>query len=130
MSELKFEGLIDTSDPKEVKAWLAFFQVLAGEETAKAAPKKRATKKEVDSPDTTSGTLQEKIIVKGETHAGAAEFDENVFSIDEVRTLVAAKAKAYKVEIKAKLGELDALNVSKLEAAKYPEFMEFLNALA
>lgn len=49
--------------------------------------------------------------------------------INDVREVVAKKAAAHRTEMKAKLKQLGADNVTKLDPAKYGEFLTFLNSL-
>ena len=51
-------------------------------------------------------------------------------SIDDVRTVVASKAAAHRNEVKAKLTELGAKNVTTLDPSKYQELVDYLNTLA
>lgn len=52
------------------------------------------------------------------------------YKIEEVREKLKEKVGEHREEIKAKLSELGAPNVSNLNPEKYNEFMEFLNGLA
>ena len=49
--------------------------------------------------------------------------------VEDVRALLAEKVDDHRVEIKKKLTELGAPNVSALDPEKYGEFMEFLKSL-
>ena len=51
-------------------------------------------------------------------------------TIAEVRQVVASKAAAHRAEVKAKLTELGASNVTTLEPSKYQELVDYLNSLA
>ena len=51
-------------------------------------------------------------------------------SIDDVRKVVASKAAAHRNEVKAKLTELGAKNVTTLDPSKYQELVDYLNTLA
>jgi hypothetical protein len=51
-------------------------------------------------------------------------------SIDDVRKVVASKAAAHRDEVKAKLTELGAKNVTTLDPGKYQELVDYLNTLA
>lgn len=51
-------------------------------------------------------------------------------SIDDVRKVVASKAAAHRDEVKAKLTELGAKNVTTLDPDKYQELVDYLNTLA
>ena len=51
-------------------------------------------------------------------------------TIDDVRKVVASKAAAHRDEVKAKLTELGAKNVTTLDPCKYQELVDYLNTLA
>lgn len=55
--------------------------------------------------------------------------EEPAVKVEDVRALVAEKARDHRVEVKAKLSELGAANVTTLDASKYEEFVEFLSGL-
>lgn len=58
-----------------------------------------------------------------------AQNAEAEVTIEMVRKVVAAKSGTHKEELRAKLTECGAKNVSTLEPAKYKEFYEFAKAL-
>ena len=51
-------------------------------------------------------------------------------TIDDVRKVVASKAAAHRDEVKAKLTELGAKNVTTLDPSKYQALVDYLNTLA
>ena len=51
-------------------------------------------------------------------------------TIDDVRKVVASKAAAHRNEVKAKLTELGAKNVTTLDPGKYQALVDYLNTLA
>ena len=51
-------------------------------------------------------------------------------SIDDVRKVVASKAAAHRAEVKEKLTELGAKNVTTLDPSKYQELVDYLNTLS
>ena len=51
-------------------------------------------------------------------------------TIDDVRKVVVSKAAAHRDEVKAKLTELGAKNVTTLDPSKYQELVDYLNTLA
>lgn len=57
------------------------------------------------------------------------ETTESTVKVEDVRALVAEKARDHRAEVKAKLSELGAANVTTLEESKYQEFVDFLSAL-
>ena len=50
-------------------------------------------------------------------------------TIDDVRKVVASKAAAHRDEVKSKLTELGAKNVTTLDPGKYQELVDYLNTL-
>ena len=57
------------------------------------------------------------------------ENENQGISIDDVRKALALKVADHRPEIKAKLEELGAVSVTKLDESKYPEMLDFLNTL-
>ena len=70
-----------------------------------------------------------KSIMPGTVKAPAAPAAP-ALSIDDVRKVVASKAAAHRDEVKAKLTELGAKNVTTLDPSKYQELVDYLNTLA
>lgn len=54
---------------------------------------------------------------------------DNEITVEDVRKLVSSKAKKFRDEIKAKLSEYGANNVTLLDDKHYPDFQEFLTNL-
>lgn len=54
----------------------------------------------------------------------------STLTIDDVRKVVASKAAAHRNEVKAKLTELGAKNVTTLDPSKYQALVDYLNTLA
>ena len=67
-----------------------------------------------------------KSIIPGAVKAPAAP----TLAIDDVRKVVASKAAAHRDEVKAKLTELGAKNVTTLDPGKYQALVDYLNTLA
>lgn len=63
------------------------------------------------------------------TPAKPAEKEETMYSIEDVRKLLAQKVITHRDEIKSKLSDLGAPNVSSLKPDLYPEMVTFLNSL-
>ena len=55
--------------------------------------------------------------------------DKTEPSIEDVRKALASKVANHRAEIKDKLDELGAPSVTKLDPAKYPEMLDYLNSL-
>lgn len=84
---------------------------------------KEATPKKETAPKKETTPKEE----KPKEEAPAADSSE--ITIEMVREALAKKVGSHRNDIKAKLTELEAKNVTNLEAAKYPEFLDFLNSL-
>ena len=54
----------------------------------------------------------------------------STLTINDVRKVVASKAAAHRNEVKAKLTELGAKNVTTLDPSKYQALVDYLNTLA
>ena len=59
----------------------------------------------------------------------APKAPDNAPTIEDVRKALASKVSNHREEIKAKLDELGAPSVTKLDPEKYPEMLNFLNSL-
>lgn len=111
--KIKFEVIIESGDQKHVKAMNAFMKAVSDTATAEPEEKKPAGKKP-----------------KEEKPAEAPEpAEETTITVKDLRALISKKVEEHRKEIKAKLEELGANNVSSLEEDDYEEFMEFLNDL-
>jgi hypothetical protein len=62
--------------------------------------------------------------------AKSVQTEANEISIDDVRKLLASKINDNRPAIKDKLSELGAPSVTKLDPAKYSDFVSFLNSLS
>ena len=62
--------------------------------------------------------------------AQAAQAAQAALTIDDVRKVVASKAAAHRDEVKAKLTELGAKNVTTLDPGKYQALVDYINTLA
>lgn len=104
MNTVKIEVSINPNDDKQLKATLAFLKAIGASapEVAKKAPVKEEAEKEAEP-------VEEKIEIK------------------DVRALLSKKVADHRTEIKEKLTELGANNVTSLDEKHYPAFMDFLN---
>ena len=116
---------IDLTNVEQRKLLNALFDLMGNNEitpdAAKAptkAPEK--AKKNVREPE------KEK---KATTGADKPATKEAAITINDIRSLVSQKAATHRQELKAKLTELGAKNVTTLDKAKYTEFAEYLKAL-
>lgn len=81
----------------------------------KAAPKKKADPKKKEEP--------KEEVEEVEESEGA-----NI-SLDELRQALSSKVKTHKEELRAKMRELGAKNISTLEESKYDEFYSYIKTL-
>jgi len=146
---VKVEVLIDTTKEEQIKALnnlMVTIGIGANSEAEPAKPAateskpKNGTKKtdakpadpkpSHEAPETQeasqAGDESKPADVKPET----AEAPVKEYKIEEVREKLKEKVSEHRSEIKAKLEELGAPNVSSLDPAKYSEFVDFLNSLS
>ena len=69
-------------------------------------------------------------VFKAPAASAAPAASESTLTIDDVRKVVASKAAAHRNEVKAKLTELGAKNVTTLDPSKYQALVDYLNTLA
>jgi len=140
MSHVNIE--FDPKDKEQARALAAYFGILAGatvteavkgtqsEEKSKPVKKEEPVKKEKpkkEEPAKKEEPKQEQEPAKTEE---PEKKEKETLSVDDIRSLVAEKAAAgFKEEMKAKLAEYDAPNVTKLDPEHYADFMEFLKTL-
>lgn len=127
----------------EAHALVAFFASLAGasmsiaspaiQETAKTAKPVARNPKEVPAPaaKTEPAVSAPEVEAPAETEAPPAPAGETQpeIKVEDVRALLQKKAEGNRAAIKSKLTEYKANNVSTLDKADYPAFVEFLNTL-
>ena len=100
---------------------------LEGAGTDKAepiAPKKTVRKKTVEKKE-----VAEKPAETKKADSKIVDVDEPTIEIKDVRALLSKKVGEHRTDIKAKLTDLGANNVTSLDVDNYPEFMGFLNSL-
>lgn len=123
MTQIEVKVLIDVQDTKQVQALNALFATLAGEQV----PQKNVQAPKTEKPKTEPA--KEEVAETKETPAEETKEDAPEIKIEEVRALLAKKVENNHSEIRTKLNELGAPNVTALAKDKYPEFVEFLNGL-
>jgi len=113
------------------------------EEAAEAAPKKRASraKPKTEQAEETKTEQDEDAAEAEETPAAEAPAEETnaeqdedapaeeVIKLDDLRASLSLKVKSHRDEIKAKLTELGASNLTTLDAGKYADMNDFLKGL-
>lgn len=128
MTQVEVKVLIDVQDPKQVQALNALFATLAGEQVPQKnvqAPKPENPKAEKPKTE----PAKEEVAETKETPAEETKDDAPEVKIEDVRALLSKKVENNRSEIKTKLNELGAPNVTALAKDRYPEFVEFLNEL-
>lgn len=121
---MKVELYIDSTKQEQVNALSELLNTIGKNEEAKQE-KRKYNKRQTD----TSGPAPQPK-KKDSTPEPEAPADEaKTYTIEEVREKLKEKVSEHRGEIKAKLGELGAPNVSNLDPEKYTEFMDFLNSL-
>lgn len=121
---MKVELYIDSTKQEQVNALSELLNTIGKNEGTKQE-KRKYNKRQTD----TSGPAPQPK-KKDSTPEPEAPADEaKTYTIEEVREKLKEKVSEHRGEIKAKLGELGAPNVSNLDPEKYTEFMDFLNSL-
>lgn len=125
MTQVEIKVQIDAQDPKQVEALNTFLSIIGGSEApAKSAPKKTTVskpKKEEPAKETPKAEPAKEELTQ--------EQESSEVSIEDVRALLSKKVKTHRTEVKGKLTELGANNVTSMDPSKYQEFMDFLNGL-
>ena len=88
--------------------------------------RKRSPKKTSPEPEQEAASAEEASAPKTETSTETPE----EYTVELVREKLKEKVTDHRSEIKTKLTELGAPNVSSLDPAKYADFMNFLNSLS
>lgn len=121
---MKVELYIDSTKQEQVNALSELLNTIGKNEEAKQKERKY-NKRQTDTPDPAPQPKKE-----DSTPGPGAPADEvKTYTIEEVREKLKEKVSEHREEIKAKLGELGAPNISNLDPEKYTEFMDFLNSL-
>ena len=132
MTQVEIKITINTQDSDQITALNELFRVIGGNtkpvakvETPKPVAKVETPVAKVETP---------KPVAKVETPKPVAEVEtltpeEKEIKIEDVRALTAKKVGSFRREIKAKLTELGAPNVTSLDESLYGTFMDFLNNL-
>jgi len=113
---------IDLTNVEQRNLLNALFDLVGNNEKRPEAPAKAPAKAAKEVRETEEKAKPAKGADKPATKAAA-------ITINDIRSLVSQKAATHRHEIKAKLTELGAKNVTTLDKAKYTEFAEYLEAL-
>ena len=110
MKTIEIKVVIDATDVSQVEAACTFLTAIGGQDNAPI--------------ETIETPKQEKIPKKGN---GTKK--EDTIKVEDIRALLATKVDNYRADIKAKLTELGAANVTTLDKSEYVGFVAFLNGL-
>lgn len=128
MRQFKVKVYIDISNPEHVSALNSFLGVIGDQEGVKK-PTEVVEKK----PRQTRNKPIEKVekVEKVEKIEKIEETtdDSSEIKIEDVRSKLSRKVGTNREEIKAKLKEYDAANVTSLDEKHYVDFIEFLDGL-
>ena len=116
MTQVEIKITINTQDSDQITALNELFRVIGGDTKPKVETPKPVAK--VETP-----------VAKVETPTPEEEEKSEGIKIEDVRALTAKKVGTFRREIKAKLTELEAPNVTSLDESLYGTFMNFLNDL-
>lgn len=114
MTQIEVKVLVDLADPRQIQALNELFatleecqQLQKNVQSTKQTKPKANSQKAKDVPETSADEIK----------------------IEDVRALLAKKVESHRSEIKSKLTELGAPNVTALAKENYAEFVVFLNNL-
>ena len=121
---------IDLTNVEQRKLLNALFDLVGNNEKRPEAPAKAPAKAAKEVRETEEKAKPAKGADKPATKAAAVvDKTAKAVGINDIRALVSQKAATHRQELKAKLTELGAKNVTTLDKAKYTEFAEYLKAL-
>ena len=158
MSKIQINVELDSNKPNELKIVAKMLLELAGAPTIseapqaasdqqevndslneEAAPKKRASRakpkteqdveaSEAEEPKAEEPKAEETKTEEAEEPKAEAASEEGI-KLDDLRASLSLKVKSHRDEIKAKLTELGASNLTTLDAGKYADMNDFLKGL-
>ena len=117
---VKVEVFVDTTNPEQLGALSAFLSTVGG--IIVPIPEKKPMTADFVPPQPESEP-------KSEPQPEKPAESEKEYKVEEVREKLKEKVSEHREEIKAKLTELGAPNVSSLDPSKYTEFVNFLEGL-
>ena len=129
MTQVEIKITINTQDSDQITALNELFRVIGvnTKPVAKVETPKPVAKVETPKPVAKVETPTPE--AKVETPTPEEEEKSEGIKIEDVRALTAKKVGTFRREIKAKLTELEAPNVTSLDESLYGTFMDFLNDL-
>lgn len=143
MSKIQINLELDSNKPNELKIVAKMLLELAGAPTIseaasdqqesqneEAAPKKRASRaKPKTEQDVEASEAEEPKAEETKTEEAEEPKAEEGIKLDDLRASLSLKVKSHRDEIKAKLTELGASNLTTLDAGKYADMNDFLKGL-
>ena len=133
---VKVEVFVDTTNPEQLGALGAFLSTIGGvtvpipvsEPQSEPQPEKPAKPAKPSKPAKTP-KAEPASEPEPEPQPEKPAAGEKTYQVEEVREKLKEKVADHREEIKAKLTELGAPNVSSLDPSKYTEFVNFLEGL-
>jgi hypothetical protein len=135
MTTIKIEITVDTNNVDQLKTISNAILALSNQVKTTPAPDNTSNHSndavEYATPETSITKKTEQVQTTEVKPAPAAETKtEWTPSLDDIRILLKAKIEKHREEATVKLHELGATGVSNLDAAKYPDFYNFLKSLS
>ena len=146
---IKVEVYVDTTKQEQIEALSSLLFLVGGSEPAQRTdheptpepekkPSRTRSKKEAEKKDPEPTPAPEaepedkdpEPETKDPEPTPAPEEEGPKWKVEQVREKLKEKVQDHRDEIKSKLSELGAPNVSSLDPEKYNEFMEFLDSLS
>ena len=124
---IKVEVYVDTTKQEQIEALSSLLFLVGGSEPAQRTDHEPTPEPEKKPSRTRSKKEAEK---KDPEPTPAPEEEGPKWKVEQVREKLKEKVQDHRDEIKSKLSELGAPNVSSLDPEKYNEFMEFLDSLS
>lgn len=145
MSKIQINLELDSNKPNELKIVAKMLLELAGAPTIseapqaasdqqesqneEAAPKKRASRAKPKTEESPAEEIEEVPAEEAEVAPAEEPKAEEGIKLDDLRASLSLKVKSHRDEIKAKLTELGASNLTTLDAGKYADMNDFLKGL-
>lgn len=128
MERLNVSLELDVNNPKEVKAFMVFIASVSG---VTASAPTTAPKEEVKTsePEEKPKTSTQKAEEKPKASVTKPKKATDVPDIKDLQEAVRLKSRSHRDEIKAKLKEYDAVNISGVPEENRSEFLTFVNDL-
>ena len=124
MSKIQINLELDSNKPNELKIVAKMLLELAGAPTISEAPEAASDQQESQNEEASPKKRASR--AKPKTEEAPAE--EGI-KLDDLRASLSLKVKSHRDEIKAKLTELGASNLTTLDAGKYADMNDFLKGL-